>query len=83
MAHVRATSVTVVQRMSQQLYIVVHQVEMGVAIVLLTCIVSGSQTIKATHEGGEFLMRRMPREGSEGDSGSRIQRSLSHANLEA
>ena len=87
MAHVRATSVTVLQRMSQQLYIVVHQVEMVVAIVLQTCIVSGSQTIKATHvyfiEDGEFLMQRMLREGSEGDSGSRILRSLNHGNLEA
>ena len=87
MVHVRATSVTVAQRMSQQLYIVVHQVEMVVAIVLQTCIVSGSQIIKATHvyfiEGDEFLMQRMPREGSEGYSGSRIQRSLNHANLEA
>ena len=27
-------------------------------------------------------MQRMPREGSEGDSGSKIQRSLNHANLE-
>ena len=72
--------------MSQQLYIVVHQVEMVVAIVLQTCIVSGSQIIKATHvyfiEGDEFLMQRMPRERSEGDSGSKIQRSLNHANLE-
>ena len=73
--------------MPQQLCIVVHPVEMGGAIVLQTYTVSGNQTIKATHayfiEGGEFLMQRMPREGSEGDSGSRIQRSLNHANLEA
>ena len=78
MAHVRATSVTVAQRMSQQLYIVVHQVEMGVAIGLQTCIMSRDQTIKVTHvnfiEGGEFLMQRMPREGSEGDNGSRTQK---------
>ena len=79
MVHALGTSVTAVQRMPQQLCIVVHPVEMGAAIALQTCIVSGSQTIKATHvynvyfiEGGEFLMQRMPREGSEGDSGSRI-----------
>ena len=71
MVHVRATSVTVAQRMSQQLYIVVHQVEMVVAIVLQTCIVSGSQIIKATHV--YFI---------EGDNGSRTQKNLNHANFE-
>ena len=84
-AHV--TSVTAVQRMPQQLCIVVHPVEMGVTIALQTCTVSVNQTIKATHvyfiEGGEFLMQRMPREGSEGDSGSRIQKGLHHGNFEA
>ena len=73
--------------MHQQLCIVVHPVEMGSAIALQTCTVSGNQTIKATHvyfiEDGEFLMQRMLREGSEGDSGSRILRSLNHGNLEA
>ena len=86
MVHARTTSVTVVQLMPQQLYIVAHPVEMEVVIVLQTYIVSGNQTIKATHvyfiEGGEFLMQRMPRERSEGDSGSKIQGSLNHANLE-
>ena len=71
----------------QQLCIVVHPVEMGGVIALKTCTVSGNQTIKATHvyfiEGGEFLMQRMPSEGSEGGSGSRIQRNLNHVNLEA
>ena len=75
-----------VQWMPQQLCIVVHPVEMGVAIASQTCTVSVNQTIKATHvyfiEGGEFLMQRMPREGSEGDSGSKIQRSPNHTNLE-
>ena len=71
MIHVRATSVTVAQRMSQQLYIVVHQGEMVVAIVLQTCIVSGSQIIKATHV--YFI---------EGDNGSRTQKNLNHANFE-
>ena len=73
--------------MSQQLCIVLHPVERGVAIPLQTFIVSVNQTTKATHvyfiEGAEFLMQRMPREGSEGGSGSRIQRSINHANLEA
>ena len=74
--------------MPQQLYIiVVHSVEMGVAIALQTCTVSGNQTIKATHvyfiEGGEFLMQRMLREGSEGYSGSRNHRGLNHASLVA
>ena len=86
MVHVRATSVTVVQRMSQQWYIVVHQVEMVVAIILQTYIVSGSQIIKATHvyfiEGDEFLMQRMLRERSEGDNGSKTQKNLKHANFE-
>ena len=57
--------------MSQQLYIVVHQVEMVVAIVLQTFIVSGSQIIKATHV--YFI---------EGDNGSRTQKNLNHANFE-
>ena len=73
--------------MPQQLCIIVHPVEMGVAIALQTCTVSVNQTTKATHvyfiEGGEFLMQRMPSEGSEGGSGSRIQRNLNHVNLEA
>ena len=76
LAQIVDTSVTAVQQMPQQLCIVVHPVEMGGAIALQTCTVSGNQTIKATHvyfiEGGEFMMQRVPREGSEGDSGSRI-----------
>ncbi len=82
-----ATSVTVVQRMSRPLYIVVHPVEMVAGIVLRTCIVCGSQTIKATGvyiiDGGELLMQRMLREESEGGSASRIQKSLNHGNFEA
>ena len=78
MVHARATSVTVVQLMPQQLCIIAHPVEMEVVIFLQTYIVSGNQTIKATHiyliEGGEFLMQRMPKKGSEGDSGSRTQK---------
>ena len=75
-----------IQWMPQQLCIVVHRVEMGVAIALQTCNVFVNQTMKVTHvyfiEGGEFLMQKMPEEGSECDSGSRIQISLNHANFE-
>ena len=85
MVHARGISVKAVQRMPQQSCIFVPPVEMG--ITLQTCTVSGNQTINATHvyfiEDGEFLMQRMLREGSEGDSGSRILRSLNHGNLEA
>ena len=82
-----ATSVTVVQPMLQQLYIIIHLVEMVVGIASQLYISCESQIIRATWtyiiEGGELLMQRMLREESRGESGSRIQSSLNHDNFEA